>query len=273
MQEPLKEKSKVQKFEIQQINRADIKNAPYNPRKISKHAKRKLKDNLERVGLLEPVVINKNTGNLVSGHQRLACIDIIEGSPGYSLDVSLVNLTEQEEKEQNIFFNNTFVMGDWDLEVLSTMFKDPDFSIEKTGFDKLDLQIVFPELVPTEQNLFATENMPEETKEDLKEISRMKEERKKHKEKVRKRDDTEFYLVAVFASRERKEEFLMSIDYDPTMKYVDGEILFTAVDPMVKAERLSEQKETDRKMTQEQYEALVNSVEEPAREEATVEEY
>lgn len=55
----MEEVSKYQKFETATINREQIKNAKYNPRRISDSAKKKLKDNIKRVGLLDTIVVNK----------------------------------------------------------------------------------------------------------------------------------------------------------------------------------------------------------------------
>ena len=75
---PLEDPTKLQAFDVERWNRVDIENAPYNPRTIDEYAKRKLRDNLKRVGLLQPIVVNRTTGNIVSGHQRLAVMDAIE---------------------------------------------------------------------------------------------------------------------------------------------------------------------------------------------------
>ena len=74
----MEEVSKYQKFETATINRGQIKNAEYNPRRISDSAKKKLKDNIKRVGLLDTIVVNKNTMNIVSGHQRISILDSLE---------------------------------------------------------------------------------------------------------------------------------------------------------------------------------------------------
>src|SRR4028118_1920071 len=98
--------TKHQKFQAITIHRREIKNAPYNPRTITPARRQTLKNNLRRRGLLETLVWNSVTGNLVSGHQRLSILDELEGSDDYSLTVASVVLTDQEEKEQNIFFNS-----------------------------------------------------------------------------------------------------------------------------------------------------------------------
>ena len=115
----MEEVSKYQKFETATINREQIKNAKYNPRRISDSAKKKLKDNIKRVGLLDTIVVNKNTMNIVSGHQRISILDSLERKKNYNLTVAMVDLSEKEEKEQNIFFNNTKVQGEFDTDILA----------------------------------------------------------------------------------------------------------------------------------------------------------
>ena len=50
----------------------DLKPASYNPRKISKKAFEGLEVSLKKFGDISGIVWNKRTGNLVSGHQRVA---------------------------------------------------------------------------------------------------------------------------------------------------------------------------------------------------------
>jgi len=59
--------SKYQKFEAVTIHRSEIKNADYNPRKIADHAQKGLRKSLKQNGLVETLVWNKRTGNLVGG--------------------------------------------------------------------------------------------------------------------------------------------------------------------------------------------------------------
>ena len=64
--------NKVRQAEQITVRRSDIHAAPYNPRKITPEAAKLLKDNLKRVGLLGGIVWNRTTGNIVSGHQKVA---------------------------------------------------------------------------------------------------------------------------------------------------------------------------------------------------------
>ena len=55
-QEAGSKKSKYQKFETETVHRSVLKGAPYNPRKISTVAKRKLAASLKDHGLVAPLV-------------------------------------------------------------------------------------------------------------------------------------------------------------------------------------------------------------------------
>ena len=104
----------AERFEIVEIKRHQIKNAPYNPRTIKAENKKKLKNNLSEVGLLAPIIWNETTGNVVSGHQRLKILDELATEKDYTLTVSKVKLSEKTEKEQNLFMNNRGAHGEYD---------------------------------------------------------------------------------------------------------------------------------------------------------------
>ncbi len=177
-----------QKFVIGRISRKQIKNAPYTPRQIDDHARKKLAGNIEKKGLLDTLVWNKRTGNLVSGHQRLSILDqraAKKNLSNYLLDVAMVDLSEPEEKEQNIFFNNPSTQGTYEVDGLGKMLADGDVDYKKAGFDDMDLQLIFED---TEYavTMFDTDEAPASVQDDLKqleEIQRMKRERKEHRER------------------------------------------------------------------------------------------
>jgi hypothetical protein len=125
------------------IKRSQINMADYNPRKITPEAKQKLRTNLEARGVMGGIVWNTVTGNLVAGHQRLKIMDkdnkyrADDPKTDYDIWVTKVELTEQEEKEQNIFLNNPSAMGFFDNEKLKVLMNNINFS-EVTGFSKKD---------------------------------------------------------------------------------------------------------------------------------------
>lgn len=101
--------NKITQPESREIQRSDINFANYNPRKITQEARKNLKANLKRVGLLGGIVWNEVTGNLVSGHQRISVIDEVNKynpdtrTNDYLIRVEVVHMDEKTEKEQNIF--------------------------------------------------------------------------------------------------------------------------------------------------------------------------
>ena len=93
----------------------DLKHAPYNPRKSNERQEQHLKASLEKFGVVEPVVFNKQTGFIVGGHFRVRELKKL----GYKeIDCVIVDLNEEDEKELNIRLNaNT---GEWNIEDLQT---------------------------------------------------------------------------------------------------------------------------------------------------------
>jgi DNA modification methylase len=99
---------------------ADLKPAAYNPRLITERAKAGLSNSMERYGLVQPIVWNKRTGNIVSGHQRYSIL-VKEGIT--ETDVIVVDLDEHEEVALNITMNNTEIQGDFNNEMIGDMLR------------------------------------------------------------------------------------------------------------------------------------------------------
>lgn len=140
--------NKLEQFTLGIVHRSEIKNADYNPRKITEEAKKKLKRFLKRKGLLGPLIWNRLTGNLVSGHQRLEQMDAIMGTDDYELTVAVVEFdNEKDEIAANIFLNNPSAQGEWDYEILTEIGELADFDFEKDfGFSKDDVDLIWGDL-------------------------------------------------------------------------------------------------------------------------------
>lgn len=137
--------NKFEKFQFVEVTRDTIHAADYNPRKISEKAFEKLKKKIKKDGLVQPIIVNKRTGNVVGGHQRLRALDELQKSTDYPLSVALIDVDEQKEIDLNLFLNNPSAMGDWDVDLLVNIkqeFPEIDF-IGDAGFDKLDLDYIF----------------------------------------------------------------------------------------------------------------------------------
>ncbi len=235
------EVSKYQKFETKTISRADIQNAPYNPRKISDQAKKKLRDNIKRVGLLDTIVVNRRTMNIVSGHQRVAILDSLERKKDYNLTVSMVDLSEKEEMEQNLFFNNTKTMGEFDPFLLAEMFESNDIEVDNTGFELPDLGLLGVEIdmAPDDED---EEQMSDDDKELLQLGGRIYDDshelRKAIKEYSTKGDAQviDVNVVLTFGSTEAKVSFMRKYGFDGGEKYIKGEVFDQIIEQRVKTE-------------------------------------
>lgn len=223
----------AQKFAVERVHRSQIKNAPYNPRQIDDHARKKLSNNIKQNGLLDALVWNKRTGNLVSGHQRLSILDdLSKTGSDYHLDVAAVDLSEKSEKEQNLFFNNPSTQGTYDSEAVGKMISEGEVDYHKAGFDDMDLQLMF-EGTEYAVTMFDDESAPKSVQDDLdqlEEIQRMRRERKAHRDRDQDANDPEFYAVVVFPDRDAQSKFMERVGMNRNERYVDGVRLQTSLD-------------------------------------------
>ena len=86
--------SKYQGFEPCKVHRSALKNAPYNPRSMDDEARKKLRKQLKTHKLVEGIVWNVRTGNIVGGHQRIGIVDELERGQDYYLTVCKIDVDE-----------------------------------------------------------------------------------------------------------------------------------------------------------------------------------
>jgi hypothetical protein len=190
--------ARIEAYEMVTINRAAIKNAPYNPRKITRAAREKLRKGLEAHGLVVPLTWNRRTGNLVSGHQRIARIDQIEGNTAYTLQVAAIDVDEKREKEINILLNNQAAMGEFDYDKLGGLLEEVDYSL--AGFGEEDLS----ELLGGGVDDLLTDEDVEKRRDKYDEgIAH----RKRMAEASFRENNIEFYTALVFPDKGRRAEF------------------------------------------------------------------
>jgi hypothetical protein len=132
--------STFEKYTMVEMHRGELKKCPYNPRKITAEAKRRLKAGLEKHGLVQPLIFNKRTGYLVGGHQRLSCLDDIHESKDYSLNIAVVDMDEAQEKELVVFLNNTSSMGYWDDDSVLQIVADSSVDAGALGFSGQEME-------------------------------------------------------------------------------------------------------------------------------------
>jgi ParB-like chromosome segregation protein Spo0J len=107
---------------------ADLIPAPYNPRQSTAKQEKHLKESLEKFGLVEPIIFNKQTGWIVGGHFRVR--ELIKLGVK-EVECVIVDLNEDDEMELNIRLNaNT---GSWDWDTLANDWEVVD--LEAWGLD------------------------------------------------------------------------------------------------------------------------------------------
>ena len=128
-------------LKVEKVKISEIKTATYNPRQTLKPgdvAWEKIAGSLERFGMLEPVIINGETGTLVSGHQRLS---ILKEQGKTTVDALVLKLDDTQEKVLNLSLNK--IKGDWDYDKLTGILQELQAAgadLDDTGFDDFEIK-------------------------------------------------------------------------------------------------------------------------------------
>lgn len=226
--------NKLEAFEIVKMHRSKIQKADYNPRRISETATKKLRKFLKENGLWQPLIVNSETMNLVSGHQRITIMDSLMRTDDYELTVSLVTVDEKTEVAGNIFMNNQSAMGEWDnikLEDIHNLFPEIDF-VQDLAFDASEVDFILgnsykPNKTEEEGNF---EEKVQESK-----IGKIKELEKQSDQKERERiasgdsyemSDIDYSVTFVFPNNYEKREFMKKVNKKENEKYLKSTVLF-----------------------------------------------
>ena len=127
-------------MQIQKMKLADLKPADYNPRvnlEPGMDEYEKLKKSLLEFGFVDPPIYNKQTGNLVGGHQRVTVAQKIGLCD--EIEVSVVDLPLDKEKALNLALNK--ISGKWDDTKLALLLKEFESDeLELTGFEQSETE-------------------------------------------------------------------------------------------------------------------------------------
>jgi hypothetical protein len=186
------------------------------------------------VGLMQPLIVNRRTGYLLGGHQRLGTLDSLErykpGGKDYALDVSVVDVDTKTELEMLVFLNNPSSQGQWNLESLADMaLSGNDVTLEGMGFDKVDVELMF-EGDARFDGLFGDDAAAVERKEALRNVKgdgKEAEDEEKGKsgldqfrEKGGREISSDFYVVVVCKDQAEKEALLKHLRVPKGEQYI-----------------------------------------------------
>jgi hypothetical protein len=199
--------STCQAFVMRDVHRGKINKAAYNPRQISDR-NRTLRKGVEAYGIVQPLVWNERTGNLVGGHQRLELIDAKEGTENYVLTVAVVNVDEKTEKELNVF-----LQGDWDLKALEKMLAE-DVNLENAGFSQSEIFQLFGD-GSLKGGSEVTQLLAEQVRVTKERFEKIRD------AKAKNLDSPHFYSLLIFRNDLEREEFCKAIGVEDN-RYLNG---------------------------------------------------
>ena len=103
-------------MKTKEIEISKLKPAEYNPRQITKKQYNDLKDSVEKFGLVNPIILNKDM-TVIGGHQRLkVCKDLNYDK----ISCVVLDLSKEQERELNIRLNKSG--GEFDMDALANYF-------------------------------------------------------------------------------------------------------------------------------------------------------
>ena len=209
-------RTKYQNYDTETISRSQIKNAEYNPRILDESARKRLKANIKKHGLVSALTWNKRTGNLVGGHQRLAQLDSLEKNSDYDLTVCVVDVDEREEAMLNVQLNNPSMQGEWDFDKLANMADEFGRDLkDDMGFTETDIDLMFDG-----DDRFSQLFQSEEADKVRGDLEKIKETRKQSAEKLKERNNIEWYTVIVFENEKDREAFHKAISIPIHERYI-----------------------------------------------------
>ena len=112
---------------------SELNPATYNPRQITTKQYNHLKKSIEKFGIVDPIIINKDM-TVIGGHQRLKICIALKYK---EIDCVVLDLSKEEERELNVRLNKN--TGDFDMDILANEF-DIDELVD-WGFKHIDLDI------------------------------------------------------------------------------------------------------------------------------------
>jgi len=126
-------------MDLKKINIKLIKEAESNPRIIKEKSFNDLKTSIKEFGYIQPIIWNKRSSRIISGHQRFK---ILKEEGQKEIEVIEVDLDEKKEKAALIALNR--ISGEWNYELLGPLLSELNDGkmLDLTGFEVSDLDLM-----------------------------------------------------------------------------------------------------------------------------------
>lgn len=125
-------------WKLQKFNLRDLKEFSKNPRILSEHQYKHLKQSIDKFGLIDKPIVTSG-GMIIGGHQRKKILEM-SGIKDIECYVPSRELTEKEIEELNIRLNKN--SGEWDMDILANQWDVED--LQEWGFT--DDELEFPDI-------------------------------------------------------------------------------------------------------------------------------
>lgn len=250
------EVKQVKQAEWVKVLRSDIHSPDYNPRKIEKAAAEKLRKQIREDSLVDTLVVNKRTMNIVGGNQRCAQLDAIykykPGGSDYEINVQMIDVDERTEIKINARLNNPDAAGVYDAEKLFQVIGEFEMDpLADMNFDRLTFDIFASEAgveIPglagfdpdsphkaLEEKINAiheaTKTPVERNLRELKAAARAEQEEHNEAGTSEYIEKDDYILTIVFNSNQEKHEFLRKIGKPEKERFIKGATLRDVVRP------------------------------------------
>ena len=133
----------------------------------------------------------------------------------------MVDLTDREEKQANVFQNNPDAQGDWDVGMLGNLMQADGFTAEELGFTESTAVMMF-DGDPRFSALFQDTEDVTATKEQIREVRDHRADSMKDMQEAQSADS---YFTVVFQNQKAKDRFLMEMGVPVCEQFVNGDIL------------------------------------------------
>lgn len=110
---------------------------PFNHRRHGKRQQKVVTASLDQLGIVKSIIVNKNTGHLVDGHDRLR--DALARGKGTLVDVEYVDLSDEEERMALAILDSAVGLADVDAEQFDLLLSElnPDSKVLDDWFGEL----------------------------------------------------------------------------------------------------------------------------------------
>ena len=125
-------------LQVQHININELKASEFNPRTWSDHQLAKLRESIEKFGVVDPLIVNAHPSRkniVIGGNMRLQVLQELKYT---EVPVVELHLSERKERELNLRLNKTG--GDWNYALLKEFGED---LLADVGFESEELDDVF----------------------------------------------------------------------------------------------------------------------------------